>query len=491
VRRRFSGLVLALTAASLAFVAGAGARVVIRAARGEVIAAKPVLSQAEEDDAIGTPSPSEIGSSRDVREGAVLLRSAYLKVKENYYKTIASDTPQAIGAVRNMIAHLDDPYSNVYSPDEAREMAANRRGIFHGIGAILSRDYANPDAAKPAAETDGAASDQHVTGDFVLKVVSPTRGGPADLAGLRPGDVIVSFAVNGEQEKEVKSLAGFYGLLPGDLYDEAQKQRIVDPAVLKAVFKRQDIDLTKYAAIDEAWSALTSPGTRTVKLKVARDGKEDTVELDIECKETVVDPLSFEMADHKTATMAIAYFADGVGARFEHALQSAREQGADKVVIDLRRCPGGSMAEGERILGDLLGAASIARIESSTGEQTAIKTKTEQAKPPLGYNVLVDEGTAGVAEIVAGALRDVGRARLFGERTCGDAYVRTPYKLAPSDDDGGYMVELVTGKLLTPRGQDYAQVGLKPDEIVVQRAGPDSEDLVLRRALEHLTRSGG
>jgi hypothetical protein len=76
-------------------------------------------------------------------------------------------------------------------------------------------------------------------------------------------------------------------------------------------------------------------------------------------------------------------------------------------------------------------------------------------------------------------------AGLFGQRTFGDPYDRASYALGGPDDGAHITIVMVSGKMLTPKNTDFAMVGLRPDEIVVQRGDGKGEDLVLRRALDH------
>src|SRR3989338_9773703 len=88
-------------------------------------------------------------------------------VKEEFYRQPVSDVDLYYGALKGLVAGLDDPYSVYFDPEEASEFAANLEGSFQGIGAEI-----------------GIKDDK-------LQIVAPLKGMPADQAGLLPGDWIV------------------------------------------------------------------------------------------------------------------------------------------------------------------------------------------------------------------------------------------------------------------------------------------------------------
>lgn len=160
--------------------------------------------------------------------------------------------------------------------------------------------------------------------------------------------------------------------------------------------------------------------------------------------------------------LAIARFAEATSTDTAAALAQLRAQNALEVlVLDLRNDPGGLVDQAIAVADLFLDSGTIVTIRGRQGtveKQTAHKGGVATSVPIIA---LVDQGTASAAEILAGALRDHGRAKLVGTKTYGKGTVQTFFDL---DDGAG--LKLTTARFYTPKGNSLESKGLVPDVIV-------------------------
>lgn len=271
-------------------------------------------------------------------------------------------------------------------------------------------------------------------------VVAPVDGSPADVAGLDAGDFIEK--IDGQPTQPMT----------------AWQMR---------------------AALNQK---------RPVKLQILRGGETHREEI-------TVTPGSFHPVAVKNDTISgIAYvkvpwFEQGTSQQFRAALQSVREKGAKKLIVDLRGNAGGSVDEAIASADELLTSGLITALEGRK-----IEAKQWQADRNTSYDgevqVLTDPSTAAGAEVFASAIRGNGRGKVVGLTTYGKAIVQRFITL-PSG--GG--VQMTVGHYTTPDQKVITDSGVKPDVIVdlSSQALEDPEekgkripkdDLILNKALQ-------
>ncbi len=174
-------------------------------------------------------------------------------------------------------------------------------------------------------------------------------------------------------------------------------------------------------------------------------------------------PVSWRMLPENVVQLRLAEFSAGATQELKAALTEIRERGATGIVLDLRDNPGGLVAEA-------IGVASQFMPEGTTIFQQQERGEGPKPVKTVGLDglwldkplvVLVNRGSASAAEIVGGALRDNGRARLLGETTYGTGTV-----LIPFEQPDGSIVLLGTGLWLTADGDQLWKEGVEPDETV-------------------------
>lgn len=271
--------------------------------------------------------------------------------------------------------------------------------------------------------------------DGVLVVITPLPDTPAARAGIKAGDKIVKIA----------------------------GQPSADLSISKA------IDLIRGEV-----------GT-IVELGILRESERELLDFKLQRAIITVPTIDTELLSGSNIFVITLYNFGGASANsFRAALREFIQTGTDKLIIDLRGNPGGYLDAAVEMASWFLPLGkTIAMEDGGPGTQAKLYRS-------YGYNiftnnlklaVLIDRGSASASEILAGALRDHGRATLIGEKTFGKGSVQ---ELIPIT--GETALKLTIAKWLTPKGVSISHNGLEPD-IVVE----DSDaDLILRRAEQFL-----
>ena len=246
------------------------------------------------------------------------------------------------------------------------------------------------------------------SGFLVLEVVP---GGPADEAGIQVKDLLI--AVENTDIRSL-SLAEVRDLVKG------QEETYVSLTVL-----RQGTSETLYVQ------------RRKVKTPVAS----------AQMLENDIGLVTIENFDERCAEESIA------------AIESLLEQGARKLIFDVRNNPGGYASELVKLLDYLLPEGDLFRTVRYDGQEHVDKSDADCLEIPMA--VLVNASSYSAAEFFAAALREYEAAVVVGEQTVGKGYFQTTYQLSD-----GSAVALSIGKYFTPKGISLAETGVTPDAMV-------------------------
>ncbi len=238
-------------------------------------------------------------------------------------------------------------------------------------------------------------------------VISPLEGGPAWNAGVRPGDVIARI--------ESKSAAGL--------------------------------------TVEEVASKLRGPQGTRVTLHVRGDGEgEEEREITIERKqiETHSVPYAF-VVEKGIGYLRLSDFSEKSGPEVRAALERLRQQGASRLVLDLRANPGGLLDQAVDVAEQFLPPNTMVVFTKGRARGQSNRYFSDEPRPQLQWPlvVLVDGGSASASEIVAGALQDLDRGLVVGQTTFGKGSVQSLYPLRGRD--GG--IKLTTALYYTPSGR--------------------------------------
>ena len=290
------------------------------------------------------------------------------------------------------------------------------RGMLQTLGDDGHTRFLTPEERKQ--------NDQSLSGTYVgigvqleeekgkIVVAAPIQDSPAEKAGIRADDVLV--AVDGES-------------IRGD-------------------------------DVSEVVDKVKGPVGTEVELTVLHDGKKRTYEL----KRAEIDSpvVSWTMIpDSDVAVVLLSSFSDNSAQELEDAFRKARAAGAKRFVLDLRNNPGGRLDQAVEMAGYFLKPGSVVYIrEDASGKREEVKVEGDPKSTNAPLAVLVNGGSASSAEILAGALRDNGRATVIGETTYGTGTVLSEFVLRD-----GSSILLGVAEWLTPDGDFIRETGIEPD----------------------------
>ena len=241
-----------------------------------------------------------------------------------------------------------------------------------------------------------------------LDVMEVAAGGPAEEAGILVGDTVI--AVEG------KSIAG------------------QDTEAVRDQIKGQE-------------------GT-SVSITVLRGAEELT--LSVMRREIQTPVATAQLLEDGIGLVTIENFDARCAGETTAAIESLMEQGATKLIFDVRNNPGGYKSELVDLLDYLVPEGPIFRSEYYDGTVEDDNSDARELDVPMA--VLVNADSYSAAEFFPAALRDYGKAIIVGQQTCGKGYFQNTYLL-----EDGSAVGLSIGKYYTPKGESLADVGITPD----------------------------
>ena len=273
-----------------------------------------------------------------------------------------------------------------------------------------------------------------------IMVLSPIKGSPAEEAGILPGDYIIS--INGEQYTgEQNSLAA-----------------------------------TKIKGEE---------GT-TVTLEILRG--EETLNFEIKRENVIVDPVEGKVIENNIGYIQFSSFNENTAQDFKTRFEELQKSNITSLIIDLRNNGGGLVEQALQIAGYIADKDSVLLYEVDKNGNEEIEKSEDNPIINMPIIILVNENTASSSEILAGALKDLGKAKIVGTTTYGKGVIQEVLTLP---DGSG--LKITTKKYLTPNKTEINEIGITPDEEVEL---PDTvenildvseeEDTQLQKAIEML-----
>lgn len=213
------------------------------------------------------------------------------------------------------------------------------------------------------------------------------------------------------------------------------------------------------------------PGT-IVTIEVFREGV-GKLEFQIEREQIRMAMVQIAEIDYQGSKMGyirINQFSRPTQTELRQALNTFYDSGADGLIMDLRNNPGGLLTQSIQVASMFLDAGEIVVTTRSTDGFVNTYRSLGNDFPDLPMVVLINQGSASASEILAGALRDHGRAILLGEKTFGKAAIQTVFPLS----NGGELI-LTSSHYYTPLGKDIHMVGIEPDILVPYKPAETEE----------------
>ncbi|MFF3951587.1 S41 family peptidase [Streptomyces sp. NPDC001890] len=325
------------------------------------------------------------------------------------------------------------------SGKEAAEEVVSRSG--DRWGAVYDeRQYEEFEQALDGSYTGvGIAAQRSADGQVEVARVQP--GGPADRAGIEPGDLLRT--IDGHRVDK-RPVAEVVALLRGDRTEAAAGSTVV-------------LGVARGARL------------RTETLRRARLTTDPVTVRRIGPPRSAASSSSSPSSSSGAVMIEVDSFTRGSGAKVRDAVRDAPSDAG--VLLDLRGNSGGLVTEAVTAASAFLDGGLVATYDVH-GEQRALYAQPggDTDRPLV---VLVDGGTMSAAELLTGALQDRGRAVTVGSRTFGKGSVQMPSKLP-----GGSVAELTVGHYRTPAGRSVDEHGITPDLAVGSKAEQRAETVL-------------
>ena len=220
-----------------------------------------------------------------------------------------------------------------------------------------------------------------------------------------------------------------------------------------------------------------------VKLTIKRD--DTTLEMEVERKKIEVSHINSEMLENNIAYIQILDFDGGTAKEFKENYEELKSKGATSLIIDIRSNGGGVVDESIDILNLICDKGSTLLIETDKNGKELITKSEKDPIINMPIVVLVNENTASASEILAGALKDNGKATIIGTKTYGKGVIQSLMRL--TDGSG---LKTTVAEYCTPNRNKINKIGIEPDIIVelpedIEKLTKEN-DTQLQKAIEEL-----
>lgn len=332
---------------------------------------------------------------------------AWKVLNEKYVAATTTPNEEKVwGAIKGLVEAEGDPYTVFFPPEEAKEFADDISGVFEGVGMEVGIK------------------------DDILTVVAPVKDSPAFKAGIITGDKIL----------KINSTS------------------------------------TANVSVDQAVKMIRGPKGTKVTLTILREGKTVAQEIAI-IRDVIQSPTIETETKNSDGTVATegnsGLRKDGIFVirlfsftatspdLFRKALRDFVKSGSHKLVLDLRGNPGGYLEASWDIASWFLPAGELV-VSEDFGKNAPPKVYRSKGYDVFNENlkmiILVDGGSASASEILAGALREHGIAKLVGTKTFGKGSVQELVQITPETS-----LKVTIARWMTPNGVNISQNGLVPD----------------------------
>ena len=335
------------------------------------------------------------------------IRSVFDFVQRHFVEEV---DPKVLyeGAMKGMLESLGDPYSAYLPESEMTDLNDTTQGNFGGVGLLISQPV--------GPRTDGKPR--------YVEVDSPIEDTPGWRAGINPGDFIAE--IEGER--------------------------------------------TDTMTMDEVLGKLRGPPGERVNLLIKRG---ESLEFNVTLTRAIIEvPTVKHAMIGKIGYLNLLTFTPMTFDRSVDAINDFRANGYTSLILDLRNNYGGLLNSAVNISGLFLDGGVVVTTKSRIASENHVFTTRSGTAVPEDFPVIVltNRGSASASEIVAGALKDRGRAYLVGERTFGKGSVQQVYNL----DTAGF--KITTARYYTPSDVNIDRIGIPPDREVLFPAYTEEDE---------------
>lgn len=340
-------------------------------------------------------------------------------------------------------SELEKKYIGEINDEELIEGAV--KGYVDALGDPYTTYYTKKEMKTIMEETNGnfVGIGVYMTKDLeknAILIIKPIENSPAEKAGILPGDLIT---------------------------------------------KVDDVEYTG-DKLEEASNKIRGKEGTKVKLEIYRNGETKTFELTR--TKVVVSHVTTKVLNNDIGYIAISDFEGECASEFETKYKQLEKQGIKKLIIDIRNNGGGIVDEALKIANMLVDKDSTLLITKDKSDKEEVTKATEKPIINIPTVVLVNEYSASASEILAGALKDNGKATLVGTKTYGKGIIQELHQL--SDGSG---LKITVSEYYTPNHNAIHKIGITPDvevdlseDVKQQTTIQEKDDNQLQKAIEIL-----
>jgi carboxyl-terminal processing protease len=328
---------------------------------------------------------------------------------------------------------LEEKYPNAKNITEEEKIYGAINGLVESMGDPYTVFF-NPEEATSFEEDisgtfSGIGLEVGIT-DEILTVIAPLKNTPAYKAGIKSGDRILKI-------------------------DEIST-----------------VDMT----VEKAVKLIRGPKGTNVVLTIQRADEKETRLITVTRDFINVPTLETEMLAGDIFVIKLHSFSATSANLFKQAIVEFSKTKSDKLVLDMRGNPGGYLESAVQMASWFLPTGKPVLIEESGSNKKIVRSKGYDVfSNKLKMVVLLDQGSASASEILAGALRDHGKALIVGEQSFGKGSVQEVIEITENT-----LLKVTTAKWLTPNGLQISEKGITPDILVKKELG-DKENKIDRQ----------
>ena len=334
---------------------------------------------------------------------------AYKKIIEKYYLGEIDENLLVEGAIAGYVAGLGDPYTEYISKEDMEDYLDDTMGNFVGIGIYMIKN----------TEYDK------------IQVLSTIKGGAAEEAGIKSGDLILT------------------------------------------------VDGVSYSADEMTMASSNIKGEEGTKVTIEIYRNGETLKFELTRTKVKVNQVEGEVMSDNIGYIQFSSFDETTAEDFKTEFEKLNKQGIKSLIIDLRNNGGGIVDQALEIADFVAEKDAVLLYEVDKNQKETIKKSITEPIINMPIIILTNENTASASEILAGALKDLGKAKTVGTTTYGKGVIQQILSL--TDGSG---LKITIEEYQTPNKNKIHKVGIKPD--VEIELTDSKEDVQLQKAIELL-----
>lgn len=322
------------------------------------------------------------------------------------------------GAIQGMVAAIGDPYTVFLPPTSQKNSKEQLGGSFEGVGMQLGYNK-----------------------DKRLVVIAPLKNTPAEKAGIKAGDMILTI-----DKKDINNIS-----------------------------------------LPDAVSMIRGPKGSEVALSIFRENEDKPRDISLKRDTIVVRTVDLTMKKTKlgkpVAYISLSGFGEKTKTEWDEVVSDLQAKAPQGVIVDVRNNPGGYLEAAVYTASEFIDSGPIVIQEDAKGDREELKVTRSGKLLKIPLVVLINKGSASASEIFAGAMQDKKRAVVVGDQSFGKGTIQSTEDLPE-----GTGIHITTAKWLTPLGRWIHGTGLTPDVKIEYVADPKDpeKDNQLEKAIDLL-----